>query len=82
VLRAAGETETTQENNQDWLQLDKGDPGFQFLTEEETAAVIFIFYLFIFISITYIIKFYIYFFSVFFFCILGSPFSSLIWVIA
>jgi hypothetical protein len=36
VLRAAGETETTQ----DWLQLDEGDPGFQLLTEEkETAAM-------------------------------------------
>jgi hypothetical protein len=34
-LRAAGETETTQENIQDWLQLDEGDPGFQLLTEEE-----------------------------------------------
>jgi hypothetical protein len=41
VLRAAGETETTQENIQDWLQLDEGDPGFQLLTEEETASVIF-----------------------------------------
>jgi hypothetical protein len=40
VLRAAGETETTQENIQDWLQLDAGDPGF----EEEIAAVI-LFYL-------------------------------------
>jgi hypothetical protein len=39
VLRAAGEAETTQ----DWLQLDEGDPGFQLLTEEEIAAVIFIF---------------------------------------
>jgi hypothetical protein len=39
VLRAAGETETTQ----DWLQLDEGDPGFQLLTEEEIAAVIFLF---------------------------------------
>jgi hypothetical protein len=45
VLRAAGETETTQENIQNWLQLDEGDPGFQLLTEEEFAAVIF-FYLF------------------------------------
>jgi uncharacterized protein YehS (DUF1456 family) len=35
VFRAAGETETTQENIQDWLQLDEGDPGFQLLTEEE-----------------------------------------------
>jgi hypothetical protein len=41
VLRAAGETETTQENIQDWLELDEGDPGFQLLTKEEIAAVIF-----------------------------------------
>jgi hypothetical protein len=31
VLRAAGETETMQENIQDWLELDEGDPGFQLL---------------------------------------------------
>jgi hypothetical protein len=31
VLRAAGETEKKQENIQDWLQLDEGDPGFQLL---------------------------------------------------
>jgi hypothetical protein len=31
-LRAAGETETTQENIQDWLQLDEVDPRFQLLT--------------------------------------------------
>jgi hypothetical protein len=42
VLRAAGGTETTQENIQDWLELD-GDPGFQLLTNKETAAVIYIF---------------------------------------
>jgi hypothetical protein len=45
VLRAAGETETTQESTQDWLQLDAGDPGFELLTEEEIAVVIF-FYIF------------------------------------
>jgi hypothetical protein len=28
MLRAAGETETTQENIQDWLQLDEEDPEF------------------------------------------------------
>jgi hypothetical protein len=28
VLRAAGETETTKENIQDWLE---GEPGFQLL---------------------------------------------------
>jgi hypothetical protein len=44
VLRAAGETETAQENIQNWLQLDEGGPGFQLLTEEETAAVIYIFF--------------------------------------
>jgi hypothetical protein len=38
VLRAPGETETTQANIQDWLELDEGDPGFQLLTEEEIVA--------------------------------------------
>jgi hypothetical protein len=46
VLRAAGETETTQGNIRDWLQLDEGEPGFQLLTEEEIAAVIY-FYVFL-----------------------------------
>jgi hypothetical protein len=46
VLRAAGETVTKQENIQDWLQLDEGDPGFQLLTEQETAAVIFFIYVY------------------------------------
>jgi hypothetical protein len=41
VLRVAGETEITQENIQDCLVLDRGDPGFQLLTEEEIATVIF-----------------------------------------
>jgi hypothetical protein len=41
VLRAAGETETTQENIQDWLQLAEGHSEFQLPTEEEIAAVIF-----------------------------------------
>jgi hypothetical protein len=31
MFRAAGETEATQENIQDWLQLDEGDLEFQFL---------------------------------------------------
>jgi hypothetical protein len=62
VLRAAGETETMQKNIQDWFELNEGDPGFQLLTEEETAAVIFFIY---FISTTHIIKFSIYFFSSF-----------------
>jgi hypothetical protein len=29
VLRTARETETTQENIEDWLELDEEDPGFQ-----------------------------------------------------
>jgi hypothetical protein len=45
VLRAAGVTETKQENTQDLLELDEGDPEVQLMTEEEIAAVIF-FYLF------------------------------------
>jgi hypothetical protein len=32
LLRAAGETETTKENIQDWLHLVEGGPGFQLLT--------------------------------------------------
>jgi hypothetical protein len=51
VWRAPGKTESTQENIQDWLQLDEGDPGFQLLTEEEIAAVAFL----IFTSNTYYI---------------------------
>jgi hypothetical protein len=31
VLRAAGETETTHENIQDWLELDERDRVFQLL---------------------------------------------------
>jgi hypothetical protein len=57
VLRAAGETETTQGNNQDWLELDEGNPGFQLLTGEEITAVIL--YLFS-SSFMYIINFSIY----------------------
>jgi hypothetical protein len=45
VLRAGGETETTQENIQDWLELDEGDPGFQLLIKDKIAVVIY-FYLF------------------------------------
>jgi hypothetical protein len=42
VLRAAEETETTQEIIQNRLELDDGDPGFQFLTEEEIPTVTFV----------------------------------------
>jgi hypothetical protein len=75
VLRAVGETEAKQENIQDWLQLDEGDPGFQLLTEEEIAAVIF--FLFSFISTIYIIKFPMSLFCKVS-CLLGLPFVSLI----
>jgi hypothetical protein len=40
----AGETETTQENIQDWIRLNEGDPGFQLLTGEEFAAVNFLYF--------------------------------------
>jgi hypothetical protein len=43
VLRAAGETEATKENIQSWLQAGEGDPGFQLLAEEDTAAAIYLF---------------------------------------
>jgi hypothetical protein len=68
VLRADRETETKQENIQDWLQLDEGDPGFQLLREEEIAAVIFI-YFFSSALYIYIINFSIYLFPKFF-CLL------------
>jgi hypothetical protein len=43
VLRIVRGTETTQENNQDWLELDEGDLGFQLLKKEEIATVIFLY---------------------------------------
>jgi hypothetical protein len=64
VLRAAGKTETKQENIQDWPQLDEEDPGFQLLTEEEISALI---VLFIFNNTIYNIKFFIYLFPMGFF---------------
>jgi hypothetical protein len=45
VLRAAGETETTQENIQNWLELDERDPGFQFSNRGRNCYID-IFYLF------------------------------------
>jgi hypothetical protein len=54
VLRAAGETETTPEDIQDFLEVDEEDSGCQLLTEVEIVAVIL---LFIFIRTTYIIEF-------------------------
>jgi hypothetical protein len=39
VLRAAGETETTQEDIRDRPLINEGDPGFQLLAEEEIAVI-------------------------------------------
>jgi hypothetical protein len=76
-LRTAEEIETMQENIQGWLELDKEDSGFQFLAEEEIAAVIF--FQFIFINTTYIIQFPAYLFSKFFsVCLLEPSFILLI----
>jgi hypothetical protein len=41
MLTAAEVTDTMQENVQEWFQLDEGEPGYQFLWEEESSAVIF-----------------------------------------
>jgi hypothetical protein len=69
VLRAAGETETAQENIQDWLQLDEGDPVLELLTDEQIAAVIF-FYLFS-IALPILLNFLFFSFLRFRFCLLG-----------
>jgi hypothetical protein len=47
VLRAAGETETTHENIQDWLQLAEGNPEFQLQTGDEIVAAIILLVVFI-----------------------------------
>jgi hypothetical protein len=61
-----------QENIQDWLALDEGDPGFQLLTEEEIAAMVF-FYSFS-SALPVLLNF------PFFF--VGLFFASLIWIIS
>lgn len=38
ALKAAGQTETTQGDVQDCLELDEGDPGFQCVTEDKISA--------------------------------------------
>jgi hypothetical protein len=81
VLKAAGETETTQENIQDCLQLDEGESGFQllvFLSFLNTGSIVI--FLFIFISTTYIIKLSICLFSKFFVSF-GLSLASLIQII-
>jgi hypothetical protein len=49
VLKSAGETESTQQNFQDWLELD-GDPGFQLVTKKEISALIYTFSFYLFSS--------------------------------
>jgi hypothetical protein len=77
VLRAGGETETMQENTQDWLQLDEGDPGFQLLTEEEISAMIF----YLFLSALFILLHFYLFVSKLGFCLLRLSFASLMRII-
>jgi hypothetical protein len=48
VLREVGETETTQENIQDGLELDEGDPGFQLpVIVLNKGSTVMLFYLFL-----------------------------------
>jgi hypothetical protein len=80
VFRTAGETETTQENIQNWFPLDEGDSGVQLLRGKEIAAVIF---LCILISTTiYIIKLSIYLNSFLSFRAIFLSFASSIRIIA
>jgi hypothetical protein len=76
VLRAAGETETTQGNIKDWLELDEGEPGYQLLTDEEISGVI-SFYLFS--SALPTITFSTCFIN--FYCLFGLSFASSILII-
>jgi hypothetical protein len=73
-IRARGLSGCVEDSRRDWnharkypryLELDEGDPGFQLLTGEEIAAVIY-FLFFYFINTTCVIKFSIYLFSKFF----------------
>jgi hypothetical protein len=72
VLRAAGETATTQENIQDWLDWMKKILDLSFSQRKKLLSIIF---LFISISTAYIIKFCIHLLSIF--CLLGLSFASL-----
>jgi hypothetical protein len=74
MLRAAAGTEITQENTQDWIELDEGELGFQLL--QEIPAAIF----FIFIITANIVTFFIYLFSKF--CLLLLSFTLLIRIIS
>jgi hypothetical protein len=77
VLRAARETETTQGDIQNWLQLAESDLVFQLLTDEYISAVIFYFFS---SALPILLKFpFIYFPG--FCCILGLSFVSFVWII-
>jgi hypothetical protein len=75
VLRAAGETETAQENTQDRLELEEGVPELQ-SDRGTNCSSAFFFFSFIFIITACIMKFYVCF--IIFFCLLGLYFASLI----
>jgi hypothetical protein len=53
TFRAAVESETTQENIQDRLDLEEDDPEFQLLPEEEISAVVFFLNLFLLADLYY-----------------------------
>jgi hypothetical protein len=74
LLKATEDTETMQENIQDWIELDEGDHGFQLLKEEEITAMIF-FYLFSSEMPMLLNCLFIYFIS--FFRVLGLSFAHL-----
>lgn len=75
ALRAAGETETAQQNIQDWLQLDEWDPAYQFLTGRSCCSD----FLFIYFHQHCL---YYYIFNLFskFFGLSPLSFASLIWM--
>jgi hypothetical protein len=82
VFRAAVETETTQENIQDWLELDEGDNGFQHLKRGRNCCSN-ILYLFL-LALPILLNFQL--ICVLFFCFSpkrqGKTFPSLIRIIA
>jgi hypothetical protein len=62
VLKAAGGNETMQENIQDWLELDEGDPEFQLFVFFKAFKYRFYSgkFIIIFISTIYIFKLFIF----------------------
>jgi hypothetical protein len=66
VLRAARETESTQENIQDWLELNVGDPELQLMTARNYCSNFF-----------YLLSTAPPIFSKFLYCLLGLYIASL-----